>query len=367
MLSENIINIYREADGLQGRMDMGIAEKALERRRDMSYIDKIKDRAKMDKKTIVLPESKDKRTLIAAAKIVEEGIADIIMVGNEEKITDGAGWLEVDLTGVVVIDPAKTSKLDEYVELLYETRKAKGMTPEKARETLLNDYLTFGIVMVKAGDADGMVAGACHSTAETLRPALQILKTAPGVKLVSGFFILDVPDCTFGEKGTFLFADCGLNQDPTAEELAAIADTSAKSFKSLVGAKPIIAMLSHSTKGSAKHPLVDKMVEAPRIAHEQYPHLCIDGELQTDAALVPHVAKSKAPGSEVAGKANVLIFPNLDCGNIGYKLVQRLGKAEAYGPMLQGIAKPVNDLSRGCSWQDIVGVVALTAVQAQLA
>ena len=193
------------------------------------------------------------------------------------------------------------------------------------------------------------------------------LKTATVVKLVSGFFILDVPDCEFGENGTFLFADCGLNQDPTAEELAAIADTSAKSFKSLVGAKPIIAMLSHSTKGSAKHPLVDKMVEATRIAHEQYPHLTIDGELQSDAALVPQVAKSKAPGSEVAGKANVLIFPNLDCGNIGYKLVQRLGKAEAYGPMLQGIAKPVNDLSRGCSWQDIVGVVALTAVQAQLA
>lgn len=241
------------------------------------------------------------------------------------------------------------------------------MTPEKAREVLLNDYLTFGVIMVKANDADGMVAGACHATADTLRPALQILKTAPGVKLVSGFFLMCVPDCDFGEKGTFLFADCGLNQDPTAEELAAIADTSAKSFKSLVGTKPIIAMLSHSTKGSAKHELVDKVVEATRIAHEQYPHLTLDGELQPDAALVPQVAKSKAPGSDVAGKANVLIFPNLDCGNIGYKLVQRLGKAEAYGPMLQGISKPVNDLSRGCSWQDIVGVVALTAVQAQLA
>ena len=367
MLSENIINIYREADGLQGRMDMGIAEEALERRRDMSYIDKIKDRAKMDKKTIVLPESKDKRTLIAAAKIVEEGIADIIMVGNEEKITDGAGWLEVDLTGVVVIDPAKTSKLDEYVELLYETRKAKGMTPEKARETLLNDYLTFGIVMVKAGDADGMVAGACHSTAETLRPALQILKTAPGVKLVSAFFVMDTQFKDQGDDGTFLFADCGLNQDPTAEELAAIAETSYRSFKSLIGPKPVIAMLSHSTKGSARHEMVDKVVEATRIAREAYPHLLIDGELQLDAALVPGVAKSKSPGSPVGGRANILIFPNLDAGNIGYKLVQRLGGAEAYGPMLQGIAKPVNDLSRGCSWQDIVGVVALTAVQAQLA
>jgi phosphate acetyltransferase len=240
------------------------------------------------------------------------------------------------------------------------------MTPEKARETLLSDNLTFGVMMVKANDADGMVAGACHATADTLRPALQILKTAPGTKLVSGFFIMDVPDCDMGYNGTFLFADCGLNQDPNPEELAAIADTSAKSFKNLVGAKPIIAMLSHSTKGSAKHPLVDKMVEATRIAHEQYPNLVIDGELQTDAAIVPMVAKAKAPDSEIGGRANVLIFPNLDAGNIGYKLVQRLGKAEAYGPMLQGLAKPVNDLSRGCSWEDVVGVVALTAVQAQL-
>ncbi|MBR6770742.1 MAG: phosphate acetyltransferase [Lachnospiraceae bacterium] len=332
----------------------------------MSYIDIIKNKARSDKKAIVLPETTDKRTLIAASHILEEDLADIILIGNEEKIMDGAGWLEVDLSKARIVDPKQTDKLEEYVELLYETRKAKGMTLEKARAILLSDNLTFGVVMVKANDADGMVAGACHATADTLRPALQILKTAPGVKLVSGFFIMDVPDCEYGENGTFLFADCGLNQDPTAEELAAIADSSAKSFKQLVDAKPIIAMLSHSTKGSANHPLVDKVVEATKIAHEQYPHLTLDGELQTDAALVPHVAKSKASGSEVAGKANVLIFPNLDCGNIGYKLVQRLAKAEAYGPMLQGIAKPVNDLSRGCSWEDIVGVVALTAVQAQL-
>ena len=330
------------------------------------YIDKIKERARSDIKTIVLPETTDKRTLIAASHILQEGIADLILVGNEEKILDGAGWLDIELDGAKIIDPHNTEKLDEYTDLLYEVRKSKGMTPEKARETLLSDYLTFGVMMVKANDADGMVAGACHATADTLRPALQILKTAPGTKLVSGFFIMDVPDCDMGYNGTFLFADCGLNQDPGPEELAAIADSSAKSFKNLVGAKPIIAMLSHSTKGSAKHPLVDKMVEATRIAHEQYPNLVLDGELQTDAAIVPSVAKAKAPGSEIGGKANVLIFPNLDAGNIGYKLVQRLGKAEAYGPMLQGLAKPVNDLSRGCTWEDVVGVVALTAVQAQL-
>ena len=330
------------------------------------YIDKIKEKARADIKTIVLPETTDKRTLIAASHIIKEGIANIILVGNEEKILDGAGWLDIELDGATIVDPHTTDRLDYYIETLYELRKSKGMTMEKARETLLSDTLTFGVMMVKCNDADGMVAGACHATADTLRPALQILKTAPGTKLVSGFFIMDVPDCEYGYNGTFLFADCGLNQYPNPEELAAIADTSAKSFKNLVGAKAIIAMLSHSTKGSAKHPLVDKMVEATRIAKEQYPNLVIDGELQTDAALVPSVAKSKAPNSDVAGKANVLIFPNLDAGNIGYKLVQRLGKAEAYGPMLQGLAKPVNDLSRGCSWEDVVGVVALTAVQAQL-
>lgn len=220
----------------------------------MAYIDIIKEKARADKKTIVLPETTDKRTLIAAASILKENIANIIMVGDEEKIHDGARWLEVELEGVTIINPKTSEKLEEYVQLLYETRKAKGMTEEKAREILLEDFLTFGVLMVKANDADGMVAGACHATADVLRPSLQILKTAPGVKLVSGFFIMDVPDCPYGENGTFLFADCGLNQDPSAEELAAIADTSAKSFKNLVNAKPIIAMLSHSTRAAQSTP-----------------------------------------------------------------------------------------------------------------
>lgn len=332
----------------------------------MAFIDVIKEKAKKDKKTIVLPETRDKRTLIAAAQVLEEGTANIVMIGKEEKIFDGAGWLEVDLTGVTVIDPDETDKLEHYVKTLTELRKNKGMTEEKAREILLNDYLTFGVMMVKCKDADGMVAGACHATADVLRPSLQILKTAPGTDLVSAFFIMDIPDCEYGSNGTFLFADCGLNQDPTAAELASIADSSAKSFRSLVGEKPVIAMLSHSTKGSAKHALVDKVVEATEIAKERYPQLTLDGELQLDASIVPSIGASKAKGSPVAGHANVLVFPNLDAGNIGYKLVQRLAKADAYGPMLQGIASPVNDLSRGCSAEDIVGVIALTAVQAQL-
>ena len=325
----------------------------------MAFIDLMKEKAKQDVMTIILPESNDKRTLIAAAQVLKEKTADLIMIGKEEKIMDGAHWLEVDLTGLKVVDPD--------TETLFKLREKKGMTLEKAQEILKTDYITYGVMMVKEKDADGLVAGACHATADTLRPALQILKTAPGTELVSGFFIMDVPNCEFGANGTFLFADCGLNQDPTSAELAAIADSSAKSFRALVGEKPIVAMLSHSTKGSAKHALVDKVVEATKIANEKYPQLDLDGELQLDAAIVPSVAKAKAKGSEVAGHANVLIFPNLDCGIIGYKLVQRLAKAEAYGPMLQGIARPVNDLSRGCSAEDIVGVVALTAVQAQMA
>ena len=331
----------------------------------MSFIDGIKERAKQDIKTIVLPESEDERTLRAAAKILEEKTANLILIGDEATVKADAEKYGVNIDGATIINPETSDKLEEYVNTLYELRKAKGMTPEAAREALLKDRTTFGVMVLKTGGADGLVSGACHSTANTLRPALQILRTAPGAKLVSGFFIMDVPNCEFGYNGTFAFADCGLNQDPDSESLAAIANDTANTFRTLVGAEPKVAFLSHSTKGSAKHPLVDKVVNAVEIAHQQYPDLVCDGELQLDAAIVPSVAASKAPGSPVAGQANVLIFPNLDGGNVGYKLVQRLAKAEAYGPMLQGIAKPVNDLSRGCSWEDIVGVVALTAVQAQ--
>ncbi len=331
----------------------------------MSFIDGIKERAKQDIKTIVLPESEDERTLRAAAKILEEKTANLILIGDEATVKADAEKYGVNIDGATIINPETSDKLEEYVNTLYELRKAKGMTPEAAREALLKDRTTFGVMALKTGGADGLVSGACHSTANTLRPALQILRTAPGAKLVSGFFIMDVPNCEFGYHGTFAFADCGLNQDPDCESLAAIANDTANTFKTLVGADPKVAFLSHSTMGSAKHACVDKVCNAVAIAHEQYPDLVCDGELQLDAAIVPSVAASKAPGSPVAGQANVLIFPNLDCGNIGYKLVQRLAKAEAYGPMLQGIAKPVNDLSRGCSWEDIVGVVALTAVQAQ--
>ena len=331
----------------------------------MSFIDGIKERAKKDIKTIVLPESEDERTLRAAAKILEEKTANLILIGDEATVKADAEKYGVNIDGATIINPETSDKLEEYVNTLYELRKAKGMTPEAAREALLSDRTTFGVMVLKTGSADGLVSGACHSTANTLRPALQILRTAPGAKLVSGFFIMDVPNCEFGYNGTFAFADCGLNQDPDSESLAAIANDTANTFRTLVGAEPKVAFLSHSTKGSAKHALVDKVVNAVEIAHQQYPDLVCDGELQLDAAIVPEVAATKAPGSPVAGQANVLIFPNLDGGNVGYKLVQRLAKAEAYGPMLQGIAKPVNDLSRGCSWEDIVGVVALTAVQAQ--
>lgn len=329
----------------------------------MGFIDVIKERAKANKKTIVLPETEDRRTYEAAAQILKEGIANIVLVGSEEAVKKGSEGL--DISGAVVVDPATSDKTQGYIDKLVELRQKKGMTPEQAKEILLNQYLYYGVMMVKMGDADGMVSGACHSTADTLRPCLQILKTKPGTKLVSAFFVMVVPDCDMGANGTFIFGDSGLEQNPDPEKLANIALSSAESFKLLTGEEPVVAMLSHSTKGSAKHADVDKVVEATKIAKELNPNVRLDGELQLDAAIVPSVGESKAPGSPVAGHANVLIFPDLDAGNIGYKLVQRLAKAEAYGPLTQGIAAPVNDLSRGCSAEDIVGVVAITAVQAQ--
>ena len=329
----------------------------------MGFIDEIKARAKSDKKTIILPETEDERTYKAAEAVLKEGIADLILIGNKEDIEKKKGTY--DISGAKIVDPAENDKTEAYIAKLVELRQKKGMTEEQARELLMSNYIYYGVMMVKMGDADGMVSGACHSTADTLRPCLQILKTKPGTKLVSAFFLMVVPDCDMGANGTFIFGDAGLEQNPDPEKLANIALSSAESFRTLTGKEPIVAMLSHSTKGSAKHPDVDKVVEATKLAHELDPELKLDGELQLDAAIVPEVGASKAPGSTVAGHANVLIFPDLDAGNIGYKLVQRLGKAEAYGPLTQGIAAPVNDLSRGCSAEDIVGVVAITAVQAQ--
>ena len=329
----------------------------------MNFIETIKERAKKDKKKIVLPEGMDKRTYEAAVMARDEEIADVIVIASEDEVLANAEGM--DLSGITVIDPRKENYTDELIDKLVEIRKNKGLTREEAKDLLLNDYMYYACMLVKTGRADRVVSGACDSTSNTLRPALQIIKTKPDVELVSAFFLMVVPDCEYGENGTFIFADSGLEQNPDPSRLAAIAGSSAESFKLLVDKEPLVAMLSHSTKGSAKHADVDKVVEASRLAKERYPQYQIDGELQLDAAIVPSVASSKAPDSKVAGHANVLVFPDLDAGNIGYKLVQRLAKAEAYGPITQGIAKPINDLSRGCSALDIVGVIAITAVQAQ--
>lgn len=329
----------------------------------MSFIDNIKNRAKKNKKRIVLPESMDKRVIEAASKVLNEDIADITIIGDKVEIDKISG--DVDLSRATIINPKDSELTLDLANKLYELRKEKGMTLEEAHRLLVEDYMYFACMLVKAGLADGVVSGACHSTANTLRPALQIIKTKKDVTLVSAFFLMIVPNCEYGSNGAFIFSDAGLEQNPTPEKLAAIAASSADSFKLLVEKEPVVAMLSHSTKGSASHADVDKVVEGVKIAKEKYSQYKIDGELQLDAAIVPEVAKSKAPDSDVAGHANVLIFPDLDAGNIGYKLVQRLAKAEAYGPITQGIAAPINDLSRGCSVDDIVGAVAITAVQAQ--
>ena len=331
----------------------------------MNFIGKIKEHARKDVKTIVLPEATDIRVLKAAEIINKEKFAKVVLIGNEEEVNKLLEENNINLGDTEVINPEKSEKKENYANTLYELRKAKGMTEEQARELILNPVY-FGMMMVKLEEADGLVSGAAHSTADTLRPALQIIKTAPGTKLVSTFVAIDVPNCEFGENGLFFFGDCGLNQNPNSEELAQIALSTAKSFENLVGEKAKVAMLSYSTMGSAKADEVTKVQEATKIAKENAPELMLDGEMQLDAAIVPEIAATKAPASKVAGHANVLVFPNLEAGNIGYKLVERLGKAEAYGPICQGIAKPVNDLSRGCKAEDIVGAVAITAVQAQI-
>lgn len=328
----------------------------------MSFSERVMERAKADKRTIVLAEGNDARVVQAAGIAAREGIANVILLGKREeaeKLADG-----VDLSDVQIVDVETSDKLQAYADALYELRKAKGMTQEQAMATV-KDPLYFGVMMVKLGDAEGMVAGAAHATGDVLRPALQIIKAKKGISTVSACFAMTAPDKSMGHDGTLIFADCGMVMNPNPDELAAIAITSAETAKFLCEMEPVIAMLSFSTKGSAKSPDVEKVVEATRIAKEQAPALNLDGELQLDAALVPSVGASKAPGSSVAGHANVLVFPDLDAGNIGYKLVQRFAKAEALGPIVQGLAKPVNDLSRGCSADDVVKVIAITVVQAQ--
>lgn len=330
----------------------------------MSFIEEIKERAKREIKTIVLPEATDLRILTATETICKEGFAKVILVGKKEEIIELAHQNKLNISDAKIVEPVKSEKYTQYVEAFFELRKAKGMTLEQAKELIL-DPVYYGMMMIKQKDADGLVSGAIHSTADTLRPALQILKTKPGTKLVSTFNVMVIPNSEYGENGVLVFSDCALNPKPNSEELSEIALSTAESYRSLIGKEPRIAMLSYSTYGSAKSEDVEKVREATRFAKEKAPELLLDGEMQLDAALVPSIGKSKAPGSNVAGKANTIIFPDLNAGNIGYKLVERLAKAEAYGPVCQGMAKPVNDLSRGCKAEDIVGVVAITALQAQ--
>jgi len=331
----------------------------------MKFIEKIFKMAQADKKTIVLPEGEEERTIKASEMIKNNSLAEVKLLGDKNVINTKATELGVNLCGIEIIDPKTSEKLDAYAKAFYELRKHKGMTLEKAAETMLNS-LYFGTMMVKMNDADGLVSGAVHTTGDLLRPGMQIIKTAPGIKVVSSFFIMELPNNEYGEDGLLLFADCAVNPNPNAEELASIAISTAENAKALCNFEPKVAMLSFSTMGSAKHELVDKVVKATEIAKSARPDLQIDGELQLDAAIVSSVAKQKAPNSSVAGNANVLVFPDLQSGNIGYKLVQRFASAEAIGPVCQGFAKPINDLSRGCSAQDIVNVVAVTAVQAQI-
>ncbi|HOQ08778.1 MAG TPA: phosphate acetyltransferase [Syntrophomonadaceae bacterium] len=330
----------------------------------MSLLAEIREKAAKRERTIVLPEGTEERTLLAIKAIVDNRIARPILLGDEGEVKAAASKVGADISGAEIINPVKASYFDDFVQAFYEMRKDKGVDLDKAKSTMM-DPLYFASMMVKMGKADGEVAGAENTTGNVLRPALQIIKTAPGIPAVSGSFIMIVPDCAYGDNGIFVFADCAVTIDPTAEQLAAFAKASVQTAIELCGMKePKVGMLSFSTKGSASHATVDKVVEATRIAKEKYPDIQVDGEFQADAAMVPKVGASKAPGSLIAGQCNVLIFPDINAGNIGYKLVQRLAKAEAIGPILQGLDKPVNDLSRGCSVEDIVNVVAMTAVRA---
>lgn len=326
----------------------------------MSTIEKIKKQAKENKKTIILPESMDERILKAAEIAIRENVANIILIGDEKEIIRKSEILK----NAEIINPVTSNLTNTYVEKLVNIRKDKGITIEQAKKLILEDYMYFACMLILDNKADGIVSGACHSSSDTLRPALQLIKSEPN-KRVSSFFLMEVPNCSYGENGTFIFADCGLQQNPTREALADIAIESAKSFEQLVEKTPYVAMLSHSTKGSARHEDINKVVDATKIAKDRNPNYLIDGELQLDAAIIPEIAKIKCSDSKVAGRANVLIFPDLDSGNIGYKLVERLANAKAYGPLTQGMKAPVNDLSRGCSVEDIIGVIAITVVQAQ--
>ena len=331
----------------------------------MSLIESIIARAKSNRQRIVLPESFEERTITAADRALADGLADIILIGNREKVLAYAASLGLTHIGeATIIDPATSERTEEYAQLLFELRQKKGMTVEKAHELVL-DPLYFGCLIIKSGDADGQISGALSTTGETLRPALQIIKCSPGISCVSGAMLMITQAPQYGENGVLVVGDVAVTPAPDAGQLAQIAVCTARTAKSVAGfTDPRVAMLSFSTKGSAKHEVVDKVVEATALAKELDPSLKIDGELQADAALVPSVGKKKAPGSEIAGNANVLVFPNLEVGNIAYKLIQRLGGADAIGPILQGIAKPVNDLSRGCSVDDVYKMIAITACQA---
>lgn len=329
----------------------------------MDLMQDIIARAKANKQRIVLPEGTEERTLRAADRLVADGVAEVILIGNPGRIKElAAGYGLSHIDKAILLDPKTHTKKAGYADLLYQMRKQKGMTPEKAA-VLVEDPLYLACLMIKAGDADGEIAGAQNTTGDVLRPALQIIKTAPGIGCVSGAFLMFVKDKKYGDDGILVFADCAVMPNPTASELAQIAVATARTTRDIVGVEPRVAMLSFSTKGSASHEMVDKVAEATRMAKELAPEFKIDGEMQADAALVESIGSKKAPGSEIAGKANVLVFPTLESGNIGYKLVQRLGDAEAVGPILQGMAAPVNDLSRGCSVDDIYKMVAIACNQ----